>query len=87
MREVGKWPDQNGQCRLSAPVSEFVEAGEPIERRSPKENVTVTTSCSCLLAGRITFAHSATSLSFIATEALESERLRQRQRQRQRELP
>ena len=42
--EVGKWPDQNGQSRLSAPVSEFVEAGEPIERRSPKENVTVTTS-------------------------------------------
>ena len=39
-----KWPDQNGQSRLSAPVSEFVEAGEPIERRSPKENVTVTTS-------------------------------------------
>ena len=32
--EVGKWPDQNGQSRLSAPVSEFVEAGEPIERRS-----------------------------------------------------
>ena len=44
MSEVGKWPDQNGQSRLSAPVSEFVEAGEPIERRSPKENVTVTTS-------------------------------------------
>ena len=45
MSEVGKWPDQNGQSRLSAPVSEFVEAGEPIERRSPKENVTVTTAC------------------------------------------
>ena len=34
MSEVGKWPDQNGQSRLSAPVSEFVEAGEPIERRN-----------------------------------------------------
>ena len=27
-------------------VSEFAEVGEAIERRSPKENVTVTTSCS-----------------------------------------
>ena len=42
--EVGKWPDQSGQSRLCRTLSEFVEVGEAIERRSAKENVTVTTS-------------------------------------------
>ena len=42
--EAGKWPDQSGQSRLCRTLSEFVEVGEAIERRSPKENVTVTTS-------------------------------------------